>query len=114
RGNGTIGAFLIRPDDARVGRHFDIPAEERHRLLRGSVAEHETVRAPRTNIGLARNERYSKRLRRPPPLEQLRLGPGLEHDARRAVEGSRDDEITLGLPFHRRAVLHGGWFTQGQ
>jgi hypothetical protein len=54
------------------------------------VAEHETIRAPRTNIGLPRNERYSKRLRRPPSLEQLRLGPGLEHDVRRAVEGSRD------------------------
>src|SRR5262249_16633460 len=37
---------------------------------------------PVTNIGLARNERYSKRLRRPPPLEQLRLGPGFEHDMR--------------------------------
>ncbi len=31
--------------------------------------------------------------------------------ARRAVESSRDDELTLGLPLHRRAVLHGGKFT---
>src|SRR4029077_9293160 len=49
----------------------------------------------------------AQRLRQPPPLEQLGLGPGLEHDARRAVESSGDDELTLGLPFHSRAVLHG-------
>src|SRR6185503_9059514 len=43
--------------------------------------------------------------------EQLGLDPRLEHDASRAVEGSRNDELTLGLPFHRRGVLHGGRLT---
>ena len=33
-------------------------------------------------------------------------GPRLEHDARRAIEGSRNDQLALGLPFHIRAV-HG-------
>src|SRR4030095_4066156 len=47
----------------------------------------------------------------PPPLEQLGLGPRLEHDAGRAVEGSGHDELTLGLPLHRRAVLHGRGLT---
>src|SRR6185436_11688472 len=75
------------------------------------MAEHETVRAPCTNIGLAGKEEHSKRLRCPPPLEQLGLGPGLEHDARRGVEGPCDDQLALGLPFHRRAVLPGGWIT---
>jgi hypothetical protein len=40
---------------------------------------------------------------------------GLVHasNTRRAgpFEGSRNDELTLGLPFHRRAVLHGGVLT---
>src|SRR6202012_2246927 len=30
-----------------------------------------------------------------------------EYDARRGVESSRDDELTLGLPYHSRAVPHG-------
>ena len=64
----------------------------------------ELLDAARTNIGLAGNEGHPKRLRRPPTLEQLGLGPGLKHDARGAVEGSRNDELTLRLPFHRRAV----------
>ena len=38
------------------------------------MAELETVPAPRTNIGLAGKEGHSKRLRCPPPLEQLGLG----------------------------------------
>ncbi len=42
---------------------------------------------------------------------QLRLRRRLEHDARRAVEGSRDDQLALGFPFNRRAVIHGGRFT---
>ena len=111
RGDGpTVATFFIGPDEARVRCHFEVPAEERHGL-RGSVAEHETVLAPDTNIHLAGKQGHAKRLRYPPPLEQLGLGPRLEHDARRAVEGSRDDELTLGLPFHRRAVLHGGGLT---
>jgi outer membrane protein OmpA-like peptidoglycan-associated protein len=49
-------------------------------------------------------------LRCPPPREQLGLGPRLEHEARRTVEGSRDHELTLGFPLHRRAVLRGNGF----
>lgn len=37
-----------------------------------------------------------------------RSRPRLEHHARRSVEASRDDDLTLRRPFHRRAVLHGG------
>src|SRR5215468_2702280 len=62
---------------------------------------------PHTNICLAGNHGHVNRLWYPPLLEQLGLGPRLEHDARRGVEGSRDDELTLGLPFRRRAVLDG-------
>src|SRR5262249_4052681 len=47
-------------------------------------------------------------LRCPPPLEHLGVGKRLEHDARRGVDGSRNDQFTLGLPFHRRSVLRGG------
>src|SRR5215510_4102684 len=72
------------------------------------MAEHETVRAPRTNIRLAGKQGYCKRPRCPPPLEQLGLGPGLEHDARRGVAASRNNKLTLGPPFDRRAVLAGG------
>ena len=111
RGDGPAAAtFLVGPDEARVRCHFDVSAEERHGL-RGAVAEHEAVPAPDTNIRLAGKQGHAHRLRCPPPLEQLGLGPRLEHEARRAVEGSRDDELTLGLPFHRRAVLHGGGLT---
>ena len=51
------------------------------------VAEHQTVPAPDTNIHLAGKERHAHRLRYPPPLEQLGLGPRLEHDARQTVDG---------------------------
>src|SRR3954447_18580547 len=72
------------------------------------MPHHETVRATCANIELAGDDGYSERFRRPPSPEQLGLGPRLEHDARRAVEGPRDDELTLGLPFHPRAVLPRG------
>src|SRR5579875_267827 len=75
------------------------------------MTEHETVRALRTNIGLAGKEGRSKRLRYPPPLEQFGFGPRIENDMRRAVEGSSHDELTLGLPFHGRGVLCGVAFT---
>src|SRR5262249_41050474 len=75
------------------------------------VAELETVPAPDTNIRLAGKQGHASRFRCPPPLEQLGLGPRLEHDTRGAIEGSRHDELTLGLPFHRRAVLHRGGLT---
>src|SRR6476659_9268275 len=75
------------------------------------MVEHETVPAPGTNIHLAGNQGQAKRLRYPPPLEQLGLGPRLEQDARRGVEGSRGDQLTLGLPFHRRTVLRGSWLS---
>jgi hypothetical protein len=61
------------------------------------VAELETVPASDTDIRLAGEQGHAYRLRRPPKLEQLGLGPRLEHDAGRAVEGSRNDELTLGL-----------------
>src|SRR5262245_245625 len=72
------------------------------------MTEHETVRAPGTNIHLAGEQGHAKRLRYPPTLEQLGLGPRLEHDAHRAVNGSCDDHLAFGLPFHRRAILRGG------
>lgn len=57
----TLASFVIRPDEAGLRRHCDVPAEERHRLLGGRMAEHKTVGASRKNIGVARNERYLKR-----------------------------------------------------
>src|SRR5689334_9852528 len=111
RGDGpTAMSFVIGPGEARVRRHFDVPTEELHGLC-GIGAERETVPAPDTNIHLAGKQGQARRLRYPPPLEQLGLGPRLEHDARRAVECSPHDELTLGLPFHRRAVLHRGGLT---
>src|SRR5262249_18292066 len=101
---------FIRPDQPRVRCHFEVPTVERHRL-RGILAEYETVPAPDANIRLAGEQGHVHRLRYPPQLEQLGLGPCRENDARRAVEGSRDDQLTLGLSFHRRAVLHGGGLT---
>src|SRR5262249_61015460 len=59
-----------------------------------------------TNIHLAGTQVHAHRLRGPPLLEQLGRGPRFEHDARRSVERSRDDELTVGLPFHSRAVTH--------
>jgi hypothetical protein len=32
RGDGTVVTFVIRPDEAGVRYHFDVPTEERHRL----------------------------------------------------------------------------------
>ncbi len=108
RGDGPIFAtFVIRPDEAGVRHHFVVPTEERHALRRVRVAEHQTVRAPDANIHFAGKQGQAKRLRYPPPLEQLGFGPGFEHDASRPVEGSHHDELTIGLSFHRRAVLHG-------
>src|SRR5262245_14904518 len=106
RGDGpTVTTFVVGPDEARVRYHFDIPAEELVRF-RGIVAEHETVPAADTNIHLAGTQEHAHRLRHPPLLEQLGLGPRLEHDARRTVESARDDELAIGRPFHSRAVLH--------
>ena len=68
------------------------------------MADLEAVSASDPNIRFAGKQDHPYRLRRPPKLDELRLGPRLEHDARRAVEGSRNDELTLGLPFHLRAV----------
>src|SRR5262245_15231541 len=75
------------------------------------MTEHQTVPAPDTNIHLAGTQEHVHRLRHPPLLEQFGLGPRLEHEARWSVESSRDDELTLGLPFHRRAVLRAGGLT---
>jgi hypothetical protein len=109
RGDGAVITFLIGPYKARVRCHFDVLAEERLGLRRGF--EQEFVSAPDTNVHLAREQGDGERLRYPPPLEQLGIGPRLEHEARRAVEGSRDDQLAVGLPFHRRGVLHGSGFT---
>src|SRR6185295_11099181 len=88
RGDGpTLTTFLIGPDEARVRCHFEVRAEERH----GIVFELETVLAPDTNIDLTGTQGHAHRLRRPPLSEQLGLGPRLEHDAGRGVDGSRDD-----------------------
>lgn len=52
RGDGTVVTFVISPNEARGRYHFDVPAEERHRL-RGPMAELETVPAPDTNVRFA-------------------------------------------------------------
>src|SRR5450631_4879659 len=75
------------------------------------MAEYETIDAPYMNIGLAGNEGHPNRFGCPPALEQLGFSPSLEHNARRAVEASRNDELTIGLPFDHCAVLHGGGLT---
>src|SRR5262249_12730095 len=48
----TIVPFIVGPHEARVRYHSQVPAVERH-TLRAIVAEHETVRAPDTNIQVA-------------------------------------------------------------
>src|SRR6185369_16184227 len=76
-----------------------------------TLAEHETVLTPDTNIHLAGEQVHAHRLRPPPPLEQVGLGPRFEYDARWTVESAGDDELTLGLPFHSCALLHGRGLT---
>ena len=46
-------AFVIRPDEPRGRDHFEVAAEERHRLRRGGDAEDEAVRSSRTGVDLA-------------------------------------------------------------
>ena len=111
RGDRPVAAcFFIGPDEARGRCHFKIPAMKRHALRGGRVPEHEAVRAAHANIELAGKQRQAKRLRNPPPLEQLGLGPRLEYDARRGVDGSRDDELSLGLRSTDVRCLR-GWLT---
>jgi hypothetical protein len=59
-GHGSdVSAFatlVISPDEVGGRCHFKIPAKERHRRLRGGVAEHETVGAPRLSIGIHEHE----------------------------------------------------------
>src|SRR5450432_1456881 len=107
----TVTPFLICPHDARVRCHFEVTPEEWQRLWGSRVTEHEAVLASDMNIHLAGQYRHPYRLRHPPLLEELGLGPRLEHEARWAVDGSCDDELTLALPFDRRAVLHRGGLT---
>jgi len=71
------------------------------------VTKLETVFALDANIHLAGKQVYAAPFRRQPPLEQLGLSPGLKHDAHRSVNGSRNDQLTLELPFDHRAVLRG-------
>jgi hypothetical protein len=103
--------FFIGPDQARVRRHFEIPAMECHALWHDRVLEHEAVRAAHANIELAGQQGQANRFRNPPPLEQRGRGPRLEHEARWGIEGSRNNQLTLGLPFRRRVVFHGGSLT---
>src|SRR5262249_40058744 len=102
-----LTALLVGPREARVWSHLEIPAVERGALRGGAVAKHEAVRAPDANVHLAGTQRHADRLRYPPSPEQLRLGPRLEHDARRAVERSHDHELAVGFAFHRGAALRG-------
>ena len=74
----TVVTFVVGPDQARVRCHFEVPTEELHG--RALVTEDHSVPAPDANIRLAGEQLDRKRLRRPPPLEQLGLGPRLEHD----------------------------------
>src|SRR5207253_2469154 len=105
-------ALFVRPHEARRRCHFRVPAVERHRL-RGPVLEHELILAPGTNVHVARQQRQAERLRDPPLLEQLGLGPRLKHDPRWAVDRARHDELTRGFPLRCRAVLHGCGLTCG-
>src|SRR4051812_43917097 len=86
-GGPIVTTFVIGPDEARVRCHFEVRAEERYTI----GFELETVLAPDMNIHLTGTQGHAHRLRHPPPLEQLGLGPRFEHDTRRAVEGSRHD-----------------------
>ncbi len=86
--------------------HFEVRAEELHRRI--FVAKHQTILPPHANIHIAGKQGQPIRLGYPPPPEQFCLGPRLEHEARRTVYGSCDDEFALGLPFHRRVVLRRG------
>ena len=70
---------------------------------RGSSPNIEAVPAAGAHVHLAGAQRHAHRLRHPPPLEQLGLRPRLEHEARGRVERSRDDDLAIGLPLHRRA-----------
>ncbi len=99
----TLVTFLIRTDEARVRCRFEVRAEERHSI----GFELQTGTCPRHAHPSHRNAGTSHRLRHPPLPEQLGLGPRLEHEARRPVDGSGHDELTLGRPFHRRVVPHG-------
>src|SRR6266550_2186903 len=106
----ALATFLIGPREARIRLHFDIRAEKRGRLG-ATVVEYQSVLASDTSIHLAGQQGHSHRLGHPPTLEQLGLGKCLEHDARRAVDGPRDNHLAVRLPFHRGAVLHGAGLT---
>src|SRR3954470_6286182 len=90
--------------------HFYIRAEKRERLGTTDV-EFQPVLASSTSVQLAGHQLHSHRFGHPPTLEQLGPGKCLEHDARRAVDGPRDNHLAVRLPFHRGAVLHGGCVT---
>src|ERR671928_1517793 len=106
----ALATFLVGPREARIRLHFDIRAEKRGRL-RATVVEYQSVLASDTSVYLARQQLHSHRPGYPPALEQLGLGKGLEHDARRAVDGPRDHYLAIRRPFHRRAVLRAAGLT---
>ena len=101
----SFAPFVVGPDEAGVWRHLDVSAEERHGLLRGRVAHHQTVRAAGADIGLERDQRDAAGFGHPPSLEQLRPGPCIEDERRRAFDGSRDDEVPVRFPLHPRRGL---------
>ena len=71
-----------------------------------------TRRGSRLCAGVARKTpSLSRRFRRPPLPEQVGPRPGCVDDARRCVEGSRDDHLTLRLLFHCRGLPHRGGLT---
>ena len=61
--------------------------------LRGRRGRTPDGSCPRREHPSRREQEHADRLRRPPLLEQLGLRPRLEHEARRGVEGSRDDQL---------------------
>ncbi len=93
----TFGFARAHPDEVTAL----VLVEPRH-----AKALPQAVFAPDSSIDLAGEEGQANRLRHPPALEEFGLRPRLENDARGAVHGSRDDDLTVRLPLHRRAVLH--------
>ena len=101
RGDGSaVAAFFIGPDEARIRVHFEILSKKFHRLWEGSVAQHQSVSAPDTNIHLAGKEGHAGRFWNPPLPEEFRISPSLKDEADCAVEGPGNGELKLRLPLN--------------
>jgi len=59
RVDGTVGTFLIGPNQARIGYHLDVLAEECHGL-RALLADLETVPTPDTYIRFAGKQGHAE------------------------------------------------------